>query len=384
MAHLAQNERQVAQRALTKAIELNPNYLQARLVLADLHLKAREPDLAEKQSDAVLALAPKNPQALLIAGNAAMAEGKKELARERFETLIAIEPENPAGYYRLGVLQRVTGDIESARENLEKALQLNPKLMDVFTQLVLTYAARKEYDAALTRCDRQMEMLSASKTHTAIINDLKGGLYLVKKAPAKAEAAFQAAIKADPNYMKPYYALARIYLSRKEEDKAIVQYEQILKKNPQQAGPHMLLGTIYDMKQDFDQSEKHYRAALEIDAGFAPAANNLAYLLASEDKDLNQALSYAQTAKEKRPEDPNVMDTLGWVYLKKGLYDSAIREFNGSLETLFENPTVFYHLGLAQYKKGDKDAAKAALEKALALGKDFDGAQEARRILGEL
>ena len=114
----------VAQQALAKAIELNPNYLQARLVLADLHLKAREPDLARKQCDAVLAVAPKNPQALLIAGNVAMAEGKKEVARERFETLIATEPENPAGYYRLGVLQRLTGDIESARGNLEKALEL--------------------------------------------------------------------------------------------------------------------------------------------------------------------------------------------------------------------------------------------------------------------
>jgi hypothetical protein len=35
------------------------NDLQARLVLADLHLKAREPDLAGEQCDAVLAVAPK-------------------------------------------------------------------------------------------------------------------------------------------------------------------------------------------------------------------------------------------------------------------------------------------------------------------------------------
>jgi tetratricopeptide (TPR) repeat protein len=229
-----------------------------------------------------------------------------------------------------------------------------------------------------------MEIVAASKPHTAIINDLKGGLYLAKRSPGKAETAFQAAIEVDPSYMKPYYALARIYLSRNEADKAIAQYEQVLEKNPQQAGPHMLLGTIYDMKQAFDQSEKHYRAALEIDSGFAPAANNLAYLLASKEADLDQALGFAQTAREKLPEDPNVMDTLGWVYLKKGLYDSAIREFNGSLEKLPENPTVYYHLGLAHYKKGDTAAAKTALEKALASGKGFDGVEEARRILGEL
>jgi lipoprotein NlpI len=88
-------------------------------------------------------------------------------------------------------LQRVTGEIKSARESLEKALDLNPKLMDVFTQLVLTYAPGKEYDAALARCDRHMEIVAASKPHTAIINDLKGGLYLAKRSPGKAETAFR-------------------------------------------------------------------------------------------------------------------------------------------------------------------------------------------------
>ena len=57
----------------------------------------------------------------------------------------------------------------------------------------------------------------------------------------------------------------------------------------------MMLGTIYDLKKRFDMSEKHYRAALDIDPDFAPAANNLAYLLAAQDKNIDEALeqSYA-------------------------------------------------------------------------------------------
>ena len=146
----------------------------------------------------------------------------------------------------------------------------------------------------------------------------------------------------------------------------------------------MLLGTIYDMQKRFDMSEKEYRAALEIDPQFAPAANNLAYLLSTEGGDIDEALKYARIAKEKLPDDPSVMDTLGWIYYKKGLYGSAVQEFSESLEKLPDNAIVNFHLGAALFQKGEKADAKAYLEKALALNSDFDGADEARRMLSEI
>ena len=146
----------------------------------------------------------------------------------------------------------------------------------------------------------------------------------------------------------------------------------------------MLLGTIYDMQKRFDLAEQHYRAALGINPDFAPAANNLAYLLVSQDKNIDEALGFARKAKEVLTDDPSVMDTLGFVYYKKGLYDSAIGEFTDSLDRLPDNPVVHYHLGLAYYKKGEGDRAKIQLQKALDLDQNFDGAAEAQKILGDL
>jgi tetratricopeptide (TPR) repeat protein len=256
--------------------------------------------------------------------------------------------------------------------------------MDVFTNLILTYAAKKEYQAAMARCDRQFEQVDGSPEHLAVIYNLKGGLFLATHDMTQAQEAFQKAIESDPEYLKPYFALARIFLQNKQEDEAIAQYETVLSKNPQQAGPHMLLGTIYDMQRKFDLSEKHYRRALEISPDFAPAANNLAYLMASEGKNLDEALGFAQRAKEKLPDDPSIMDTLGWVYYQKGLYDSAIREFSDSLEKMPDNATLHYHLGLAYFKKDKKELAKAQLDKALQLNPKFDGAEDAQKLLSEL
>ena len=78
------------------------------------------------------------------------------------------------------------------------------------------------------------------------------------------------------------------------------------------------------------------------------------------------------------------MDTLGWVYYKKEFYDSAVTEFEACVEKEPKNPIFNYHLGLAYNKKGDSVKAEKALKKALELQKDFSGANEAKKVLGQL
>jgi tetratricopeptide (TPR) repeat protein len=327
---------------------------------------------------------PGNLQALLVRGNAYMYQQKFEDARTTFKDLIVAAPGNPVGYFRLGLLERMSQNYEPALDNFEKALKINPKLVDVFTNIILVDVARKDFDRALARCDRQLALVKDAPRSAAVIHSLIGNIYVARKNPEQAEAAFRKAIEENPNFLRPYYSLARIYLAQAQEQKAIAQYNELLKVNPSQAAPHMLLGIIYDTQKQSDLAEKHYRAALDINPEFAPAANNLAFILADQDRDLDEALRLAQLAKRLLPGSPHVMDTLGWVYYKKGLYDSAIGEFSDSLEKIPENAAVNYHLGMAYYKKGENSKARTELEKALRLDENFMGADEARRVLAEL
>ncbi|MDL2321324.1 tetratricopeptide repeat protein, partial [Desulfosarcina sp. OttesenSCG-928-B08] len=339
---------------------------------------------AQRMAEALLAETPDNYQARLILGNAFMGQGKTAEAEMVFKLLVAGDSKNPVGYYRLGLVQRMMKNDADALKNFNAALELNPLLMDVFTSLVMLYGANNELDTALTRCDAQLEKVGDSALHKAIINNLKGAIFLAQKKNEEAQKAFDRAIQHHPEYMPPYYALARMAVTEKRPKDAIDRYTAILEKAPDQVMPHMLIGTIYDMQRQYDQSEVHYRAALNVDPQFAPAANNLAYLLTIRNGNLDEALKFAQIAKERMPEDASVMDTLGWVYYKKGLYDSAIQEFMASLEKMPDNPTVIFHLGAALFKKGDTEKAKSLLEKALKLSDQFDGADEAKKILSEI
>ncbi len=76
-------------------------------------------------------------------------------------------------------------------------------------------------------------------------------------------------------------------------------------------------------------------------------------------------------AREQRPEDPHIADTLGWICYKKKTYLKAASLLKEAAEKLTENPIVQYHLGMAQYKTGDSAGAKASLQTALKLSANF-------------
>ena len=146
----------------------------------------------------------------------------------------------------------------------------------------------------------------------------------------------------------------------------------------------MLSGAIYQRRDDLSKAEEAYQKALAINPRFAPAANNLAYLLTARGGDKERALQLAQTAKEAAPDEPQISDTLGWILYNRGVYQRALALLKESAAKLPESPEVQYHLGMASLKAGDKDTAKKSLAAAAASSTTFAGKDEAKRALAQL
>ena len=146
----------------------------------------------------------------------------------------------------------------------------------------------------------------------------------------------------------------------------------------------MFLGMIYDSKQDPENAEKHYRAALDVNPEFAPAANNLAYLLADKNRDLMRPWGWPTSLKRPIPKIQASQTHWAGSIIKRGLYPNAVNELTFAAEKLPENATVRYHLGMSYLKKGDTEKARQELEKALSLDSSFDGSDEAKKALAGL
>jgi tetratricopeptide (TPR) repeat protein len=97
-------------------------------------------------------------------------------------------------------------------------------------------------------------------------------------------------------------------------------------------------------------------------------------------------MGMAQTARRGMPDSPNAADTLGWAYYQKGIYQSAIGQFQEALRLnekrgAPDDADLHYHLGLAYQKTNQPGLARQQLEKALKLSPNN---ADARKALSDL
>ena len=370
--------------SLSKSLDFNPRDPKAREYLAGLYYKDNAFDLARHQALEILKVMPDNYPATEILANCDMQAGQGDKALEGFMKLIKISPENPRGYHLTGLYYSYEKKYDEAASYLTQALAMDNTRMETLGLLVQNAIKQNKNDHAHSLIRKQMELSSQSPRILATLYNLEADVFLASNDKEMALKAYETSLKNDSDYLKPYFSMARIYIKTNSIKKAIEQYTAVVNKNPDIIVPHMLLGILYDADGRFQLAEASYRKALEINPRYAPAANNLAYLLVLRTNDFDQALQWARVAREALPEDPAVMDTLGLVYFKKGLLDSAIGEFRDSLKRHPDNPTVLFHLGEAYLSRGDAQDALNAFKKALSLNENFKMATRAKALIKEI
>ena len=201
---------------------------------------------------------------------------------------------------------------------------------------------------------------------------------------SKAEAALRHAVSVNPKFTAGYALLAQFYMSQKRLEEARAEYAGIVQRDPKANDARTMVGVLLEMQNKRQEAKAWYEASIAANDKLALVANNLAYIYAEEGSKLDEALNLASTAKQGLPNDPDVNDTLGWVYYKRNMPTLAVRPLEESVKAKPDNAIVQYHLGLTYVKLGNKAKAREALETALKLDPQFAGANEARTTLATL
>jgi tetratricopeptide (TPR) repeat protein len=103
-----------------------------------------------------------------------------------------------------------------------------------------------------------------------------------------------------------------------------------------------------------------YRRAIVLDDRAFAARNNLALILA-EQESLDAGLEVAQKAYALADTNPNVIDTLGWLYLKKGLTERSVALLEKACALDPQLPISQLHLALAYREAGRREDARRLL-----------------------
>jgi len=127
----------------------------------------------------------------------------------------------------------------------------------------------------------------------------------------------------------------------------------------------MFRGGLHEQSGDFEPAIKAFRKAVALAPDSATALNALGYTLTSNTRKYGEAYELISRAMELEPENPAIMDSLGWVLFKQGKREES-RVWLAQAYALFPDAEIAAHLGELNWSEGDKDAAiqiwTAALE----------------------
>jgi tetratricopeptide (TPR) repeat protein len=369
-----------AKQAFNEVLRLNPQAAAAQVELARLHLAAGATDTSVAFAGQAARNEPRSIDARLILARGLMARHDLLQAEGVLRELRQAAPDRAAVHAQMGFLLAMKGDRSGATEAFNQALEIEPLQLDALGGLVALDLAAKRVPAAL---DRVQAAVSQAPDNPGVLV-LAGRVHMSTGDAPGAEKFLLRAVERDSSSLPAYALLGQLYIVQRRLDDARLQFERLAEREQKPVPALTMIGMIHQMQDRTEDARKVFERTVELDSRAAVAANNLAWIYAEEGQNLDRALHLAQTAKAALPDQPEVDDTLGWVYYKKGLLPLAIAAFKRSTDHDPRGAVYHYHLGLAYAKSGDKVRARRSLEAALKLQKTFPGASEAERLLASL
>jgi tetratricopeptide (TPR) repeat protein len=360
---------------LGQALKLDPTFLLARVELAQALLASQGAQSALQLLDE----APKDQKLaapIVLQRNwALLTLGQKAEARKGIDLVLA------AGEVPEALLQDATFKLEQkdyagARTSAERVLSRTPEDVRALTVLVHSYAAQNEMATAVKKISEYALRQPAS----AAVQQFLGQLLSSTGDRVGGRKAFEAAKADKPTQIAADLALAELDTKEGKFEEGRKRLSAVVSAHSDNKISRLLWAQLELASGNTPAAIVQYRKVVELDDKNPVALNALAYLLA-ENKQPDEALKYAQMAKELAPDNPAIDDTLGWTYFQKGLYKLAVTHLEAASA---KDGTALrkYHLAMAYLKAGDPQRGRQTFEAALKMNPNLPEAQAARKDFG--
>lgn len=379
-AYQARGDLDAARVQYAEAVKQRRDFLAAYIGLGQVALMKQDFGRAIEAADSVLRFDQKNIPARVIKVNGLLNSGNVILARQEVDKFLAETPEQPDLRFQQALvffMEKKHADAErvfrSLRERYPGDLRILFGLAETLT--------------ATGRGPQALEMLKAESKTRPQVNSLRmavGNVALRTGDLQTADQEFRHLLSVDPKNLDLYLRLGETQrlMGRTQDALQTLRRGQALQPNNAQA--NLQLALTLDAAGLQRESLPIYENVVRNQPDNAVALNNLAYMMAEEGRDLDLALTYAQRARQKMPSNLDIADTLGWVYIRKQLSDNAISVYREILPKAPKNPLYHFHMGLAQYQKGDKSNAKRSLQTALSLNPSPNESSKIKELLAKI
>jgi tetratricopeptide (TPR) repeat protein len=357
----AKGDAEKAKVELQEAVKLRRDFIPPRLILADLSQAKRDYRTTLQYCNEILALNPRIPRVRLLHAVSLMYTGDQAQGRQELRGLEKEFPQDPEVQLELGAVELNDDKLPAAEERFRKLIAGGKGGLQATSGLVRSLMAENRADAALSLLQEDVKKAPQSSQLRLLLaaTEMQAGKYDL------ATAEYQRLAADAPNSPQVYVALGNAYRHREDYANAVVSFRKAATLAPNDIVPQALLGECLLLSGQKSQALDVYRRALQLKPDEAGLMNATAYLMAETGGNLDEALKLAQKAVALNGQQPNFSDTLGWIYFKKDMNDSAMQVFRALTSKNPDNATFHYHFGMALLKKGDRKTAESELKDAL-------------------
>ncbi len=312
---------------MAKLLELYPDNTSLRQQYARI-LTHHDMGLAQEQLIILTKQQPNNGDFLLSLGIVSLERKDTETARQAFESLLDKDQHLSSAHYYLGRMAESRNDLPEAIIHYLQVdtgndfLSATINLVDIFI--------------------RQKDFLSAEQH----LNRLRLGM------PDQSEAL--------------YLLHGQTLIKHKKLAEAKGVLNEGLNTHIDSTRLLFARAMLNDQYNDLPNTERDLRRILKLDPNHVAALNSLGYILAERTERFDEAYELLTQAITLSPDDPAIMDSIGWLFYRTGKYPEALTYLRKAYAAA-PNPEIGAHLGEILWVIGDKESARKVWQESLAI-----------------
>jgi tetratricopeptide (TPR) repeat protein len=416
-----------AAKALEKALEINPNYIQGYALAGMYFLQGK----ADESIDLYIKALRLDPDNAILHMNLAVVYQHKEnydAAIASCERAISLKPGIPAFKLALTNNYAAKGDFSKAKEQVESISSFSHDQMNAYLGLLDTCQLNSEkgkqimlalnkavfsrqaglFDLAISECKKAIEIFPENVVPKVIL----ANTYLSATRNEEAIAVYSEIIKDKPEFASSYYDLGRAYLMTDKQDEAASMYqdmididkksvsgrlalagilvkqgdtdkaakivEDVVALEPENLVALNLLGEMSLANEDYEKAEKEFSKMIELRSNTFEGHFNMARMNFAQG-DFDKCIEHGKEALITRPVDVRIHNILGMAYMRKGMINDAVIEFNKIIDINSDFIPAYLNLANINMAARKPDTAAILYKAALKVKPD---AVEARLGLG--
>ncbi len=335
----------------------------ARLVLIEAQLQLQQNKIDESLAILKVGIETYPDNRLMRFNYARLLVQAEDLqnARAQFATLAEMAPDDNETLYSLALLELELESVPRAKELFTRLLNVNYRPND--THFYLGYIAEAEDNNSEAVAHYQQVKLDSNNFLNAQRQVIR---LLVQDGSFDAAHEWAMSVSAGNPRLQALLTTveADALLAAGYNEAAETLLTEAITALPDNTDLLFARVLVSESLNDSTRVEEDLRSIIALDPNDARALNHLGYSLADRTDRFNEALSLIERAVAIDPEDPAIIDSLGWIQYKLGRYEEALANLQRAY-LLFRDQEVAAHLGEVLWAMGRHSEASELWDEAL-------------------